>query len=369
MPRPFLQHPASAPAQNANTSVVAFINGDRNEDLLQNANNYVDSLLIEFRWLAPFTGRRESRVILKAAEHLAKTVDDFEARARANLDALTQEIAAARSETASNFQNSNAVLESIRTSAEASVTSLTTKIDASIAAFTGEIAAQKSRLDTYFEQQLATHVATEQERQRDFSAVIETVRQSARTETDAEVANVRTAAAQFQQEGDQLMASLRGLEQQAKEITGVTAAAAVIGSYITEADEQRQEADTWRKWASALLVLVVVGAIVTTLWSPLRNGVTTGQILEYGLTRVPIVLVLGGVFTYAAQQSNAHRVRERRARRRAMELTAFRPFIGELSREDQHELIKETTRKYFRGEDENDPVLDDVQNPASPAGR
>ena len=229
------------------------------------------------------------------------------------------------------------------------------KVDASIAALTGEVTAQKTRLDTYFEQQQSAHLNTQQERQREFSELMDTLRQNTRTETDVQIVILRDAVAKATADGGEVLASLRVLEDQAKQITGVAAAAGVTGAYIKEAQEQRTEADTWRRWASAFLLFTVVGALVTTIWSPLNGNVSTQKIVEYGLTRVPIVVILGGIFTYAANQSGHHRTREQRARRRALELTAFRPFIGELPIEDQHALIKETAQKYFRGADD-EPV-------------
>jgi len=328
---------------------------DQNLGHLQNANGHIDNLLIEFRWLLPLTARRESQVVQKSAERLAATVDGFEVNIRRRLDALVQEIATANAETLSNLQTTNSNLESIRSAAETSVTNLSAKLDAATAALTGEITSQKSRLDTYFEQQQAAYLTTQQERQREFSELLETLRQANRAEIDAQTTIMQANAKRFGDEGDQLIASLGSLEQQAKEITGVTAAAGVTGAYIKEAEEQRTEADTWRRWASILLVVTVLSAVATTFWSPLNGNVSTEEILEYGVTRVPIVVIVGTVTTYAATQSAHHRTRERNAKRRALELTAFRPFIGELPTADQHELIKETTRKYFRGDDDSSP--------------
>ncbi len=326
--------------------------GDRNEGHLHNANTHVDNLLAEFRWLMPLSHKAESRILLNSAEKLAQTVYAREAEVRQRLDALISKIDAASTQTQANVQQATETLDNLKAAGEASVTNLTTKIDAAAAALTTEITSEKTRLDAYFEQQQTAHLATRQEWQREFSELLEAQRQSNRAEIDAQISIMQSQVKQFGEKGKQLIDSLEDLEQQAKEITGVTAAAGVTGAYIKEAAEQRKEADSWRRWASAFLFLTIVGALVTTIWSPLNGNVSTEVIIEYGLTRVPIVVVLGGIFTYAANQSGHHRTREQRARRRALELTAFRPFIGELSVEDQHALIKDTAQKYFRGEDD-----------------
>lgn len=346
-------------AQPAIQFVQNFIN-DREQTHLYNANNHIDGLLIEFRWLPPISSRRESQAAVEASQHLAQSIEELETKVREKLEGIDARMDSVISESQTSVRETSASLEALRATAEASVTNLNTRIESTITQLTSEVTDQKTRLDSYFEQQQAAHLTTQQERQREFTDTMERLRETARVQVDLEVEKVRGTAVQAEGIGKGMIESLTKLEEKAKEITGVTAAAGVTGSYINEADEQRREANTWRKFAAALLVLVVLGAIATTIWSPLRGGdVTTEEIIEYGITRVPIVVVLGGVFTYAAQQSGQHRARERRARRRAMELTAFRPFIAELDTEDQHNLIKDTTKKYFKGDDDA-PLPDEV---------
>ncbi len=141
------------------------------------------------------------------------------------------------------------------------------------------------------------------------------------------------------------------------------AASGVTGSYIKEAEQQRSTADVWRLGSVAFLLLTAAGALLTGIWSPLNGDVSPGEIATYGLTRVPVVLVLRTITTYMAAQSAHHRNRERSARRRAMELAAFRPFIGELSAAEQHTLIGETARKYFRG-DRDDAISEGDAKPS-----
>jgi len=117
-------------------------------------------------------------------------------------------------------------------------------------------------------------------------------------------------------------------ERTAREVTGMTAAAGVTGTYIQEAEAQRGQADFWRWVALALLVLVTSSAVTTaSIASPFGGDVSTEELVEYGATRIPVVLLLTGVFGYAAKQSSEHRTRERTAHRMAMELTAFRPYL------------------------------------------
>ena len=335
--------------QNATALVRGFI-GDRNEGQLQTANSHVDNLVTEFRWLVPLSHKAESRALLRASEAFAGIVDAREAQARQKLDSLVAAIDSATVRSSASVQQVIESMESLKASGEASVTSLTTKIEAAIAAQSTELSAQKTRLDAYFEQQQTAHLTTQQEWQREFSETMEQLKSGARLDFQIEIDQIQTAKKQFEAQSNQYIESLRKLEEEAQQITGVTAAAGVTGSYIKEAEQQRSTADLWRLGSVLFLLLTAAGALATSIWSPLNANVSPEEIAEYGLTRVPIVVVLGTITGYMAAQSAHHRNRERSARRRAMELTAFRPFIGELPSAEQHALIGETARKYFRAD-------------------
>jgi hypothetical protein len=71
--------------------------------------------------------------------------------------------------------------------------------------------------------------------------------------------------------------------------------------------------------------------------------------------KIALSLVLGGVATYAANQSKNHRDREKHARNLQLELTAFSPFIEPLTTEQQEEERVRMTRRTFG----QIPALDD----------
>lgn len=332
---------------------------DRTSTHLQIVNGYIDDLLLEAKSLPSLESRQDARLVAESAERLIASLEAQSDRLRQQLTSLSTAITEKSTAYEAEIQTLRDELSTLKTSADGIIAELRSRADSTISQLTSEITDQKTRLDSYFEQQQTSHRSTVQDWHREFTALLSTVKQQTTEATDDEVKKIAAYGESVRQQAETLMDSLRALETQAREITGVAAAAGVTGSYVREAREQKLEANVWRRVASVLLFLIVAGAIITTLWSPLRGDPSTAEIIEYGATRVPVILALAGVFTYAAQQSAQHRARERRARRRAMELTAFRPFIGELPTDIQHKLIEETTRKYFRG-DEDGAMPDEI---------
>ncbi len=336
--------------QNANGEISTLLS-DRNEGHIANANSYVDALLMEFRWLSQTAFRREAKVFVEAAEQFAGALHERETAVRKSLDALQAEIDVRRAEFADASSSATQRLDGLITSTTASVSSLTAQAESTSKQLRNEVEAQKQRLDAYFEQQQTAHLQAAQQRQTEYNDKLTSFEAEYKRELGRVVSEAEQQQSALSTEGEAALARLRSYEDNAKSIIGVTASAGVTGAYINEASEQKQAADVWRIVACVLLFIVIAGAIVTAIWSPLNGNISNEQIAEYGLTRVPIVVVLGGVFTYAARQSAEHRERERNARRRALELTAFNPFIAQLPETEQRALIGETARKYFRGDD------------------
>jgi len=205
------------------------------------------------------------------------------------------------------------------------------------------------------EQQQQTFLQAEAARAKDFtdsltssSANFQEKLSTLIADTDAKLEDVRTR-------GETAIGALEGYDEQARNIVAFRAAAGVVGSYATVAKEQLKQADIWRGRALLLLAAVFASVVVSAYLSPLGDeNVSTEDFVEYSLTRVPIVLTLGGLWGYAARESSKHRKREVNAERLATELTSFRPFLAELTVDKRNDLVEKATGRYFKGHDLQD---------------
>ena len=123
----------------------------------------------------------------------------------------------------------------------------------------------------------------------------------------------------------------------------------LLVKYSDIAKEQKRQANLWRLIALLLLLGVFFSAGYLALDSPLSAAnQSLEDFLEYGFTRVPVVLVLAALSRYAAIESDKHRRREGEAERLAAELTAFRPFLAKLPEDERNRLIVDVTQRYFK---------------------
>jgi hypothetical protein len=213
-----------------------------------------------------------------------------------------------------------------------------------------ELAGSIDEIRTGFEQRLQgyeTNLETEREeglRQRGAQAA---------TFEEAEVDRTAKANAQLK-DGEQALELLkaqshreikvwvneiRRMKEDSEKLVGVIGVVGTAERYGEEAEEQKKAADFWR-WAAVGLGLFAVFGVIAAILEKNPAPETYGG-------KVALSLILGGVATYAANQSKSHRDREHIARNLQLELTAFSPFIEPLSDENKEEERRIMTRKTF----------------------
>jgi archaellum component FlaC len=328
--------------------VEAFMS-DGNENHLNTVNEHLDVALAQVP--IPVPPRRESLVILEESRRFAEEVTRLHQTLVNQVSNLTSDIGNQKqiiSQAASSFERK---LQELSESARVAQQNIQTDAARRIEELRTEITNQKTRLDTAIEQQATQFISDQTDRSKAFSEILTKLSSDLQQKIDSLITEARAQIEGVQQEGAQAVRTLQDFEDQARNIVAVTAASGVAGSYVAVAREQPRQANLWRWIALILLVLVFVSVSASTLiHSPLGAGNLSAQdFAEYGLTRIPIVLALTGLWGYAARESSRHRRREAEAERLATELTSFRPFLAELPRDQQQEIVKEASRRYFKG--------------------
>lgn len=237
-------------------------------------------------------------------------------------------------------------LDTLKTEAEAERARVQQAIDSFETQFKSEQEARDARFEE-IKQELATKAedAVEAFKTSGSEALGE-----AKTEADTAVANL-------EYESKKVMDFLSEKKQEAIDMVDTAATSTTAGAFKTEAEEQKEEADQWRRNAiigGAVAVLVALAAVVLAVgeW-----GGGTALIVA----KVTAVTLLLGIAGYAAEQSGQHRRREQRARRLYMQMVAFKPFSEPLPEAERNTVRKEFIERMFVGDSGEDHKGDDAK--------
>lgn len=160
----------------------------------------------------------------------------------------------------------------------------------------------------------------------------------------------------------------------------------ISGGYAQTAKEEEKQANLWR-WISLSFVLATVFWIHSAYVDYKVNSdsiaaavvnKTKQQSVEFSESQVEsgtfnwskylLTFSLTGVLLfgagYTAQQSSKHREESRRTKRFALQIKALDPYISSLEPDDQTEIKKKLTERFFNGVDNNiPPPKDSVHMP------
>lgn len=237
-------------------------------------------------------------------------------------------------------------LDTLKTEAEAE----RARVQQAIDSFETQFKSEQEARDTRFEeikQELATKA---EEAIEAFKTSGNEAQSEAKTEADTAVANL-------EHKSKEVMDFLSEKKQEAIDMVDTAATSTTAGAFKTEAEEQKEEADQWRRNAiigGAVAVLVALAAVVLAVgeW-----GGGTALIVA----KVTAVTLLLGIAGYAAEQSGQHRRREQRARRLYMQMVAFKPFSEPLPEAEKNTVRKEFIERMFVGDAAEDHKGDDAK--------
>lgn len=139
------------------------------------------------------------------------------------------------------------------------------------------------------------------------------------------------------------------------ELQHLSARDSVAGGYENNADKEGDSAKKWRRGSILFIVASSAWLVSSFLWG---QGAESWRhfIMSFSLTGV---LLYGAA--YCAQQSTRHRNIEVHNRKFSLEMAAIDPYLKSLNEDDQKEVKKELTKRFFgqEGEGETSSVLDE----------
>jgi hypothetical protein len=334
---------------------------DRNPTYVATANDSIDLALAGLGALPRLPFKAQSSAIKSAADDYFQRLTDNEsalmaelARVSSEIDVGIQQFGTSLAESLEKLQmfNSDADmrLNTFQTSAADAMTQAQDETQKQLTALSTEISNQRSTLQATisdFQKQFST---AQEKRLEDANELLKKLELDFHTKADDDLDRSEGLQKAWANQAESFMKDIESKANTAAHRLGIIAAADVAYAYTTEAKEQRDQADLWRRIAMFLFVALAVGAAATSIVRPPDPDFTTSDYVGYFATHLALVVALAPGVPYAIKQSSEHRRRERLARRKAQELTAFRPFLAELSEDEQKDLIKTTAPKYFGGD-------------------
>jgi hypothetical protein len=235
----------------------------------------------------------------------------------------------------------SAVVEAAAT-ATADVNEAVAAAKAGLATLVAAVEANKTRLDTltagyntsFLEEQTARAARSDQSL-TDEQAKHEAIRIQAQ-QALTEAMSVWTGSAQT------TLATLADLEQQARDVVGVTSTVAITTGYHKYADEERRTANLWRR-------LAVIFLLAAVAWSAVFVALTASSKFDWSdlILKVLVSVPLFALAAYAVEQSGRHRTSERGARESELQLAAIDPYLARLGVEKRNEIKAEVALKLF----------------------
>ncbi|WP_210456006.1 hypothetical protein [Vibrio crassostreae] len=178
---------------------------------------------------------------------------------------------------------------------------------------------------------------------------------------------------------DDLKTQSENKHKQIQELYELASGDSISGGYTKTAKNEEEQANLWR-WLSLSFVLATVFWIysaydeyraespsqvkvtATVKQSPISHTSSTEKVEGFNWSKYLLTFSLTGVLLfgagYTAQQSSKHREEARRTRRFALQVKALDPYISSLDFQDQTEIKKKLTEKFFNGVDHTAPLPD-----------
>jgi chemotaxis protein histidine kinase CheA len=235
---------------------------------------------------------------------------------------------------------------SVKTTAEERIGELQTQLNALKEEGEAESAKVQGAIDNFG----AQFEASQKERAEQAEQAIKESKEAAADALKSDQESAEKTIADLVTRTDEIMALLEEKKQEAIEMVDAEATSSTAGAFKEEAEEQRKQADQWRRFAligGVITILVALAAIVLAV-------AEIGDGPSMTIAKVTAVTLLLGIAGYAAGQSGQHRQREQRARRLYMQMVAFKPFSEPLPDPEKKEVRKEFIERMFVGDPRED---------------
>ncbi len=313
-------------------------NDNGNAQHLVNANNYFTKILAQFT----------QYMILSENFSVNSDIKPLES----TLDSFTSAITSSKDNLADNIET----IEKSVTDNEQRLTQLDKTIEQ-----------KKQETDSLISQWQQQFSDAQDRRNTDYNTWVEKLKNDTNTNIETHITDNKKILDDnnktFSGSIDTYLNEAKDKHQAILDLYQLTAGDSVASAYIANADEEKGQANFWR-WASVGFI------IATAIWISVAFFLDTGiasdgksilwpkLITSFSLTGV---LLFGAA--YSAQQSNRHRINEKKIRWFALEVKAIDPFIASLDDAMQKELKKQLSEKLFaqsiQADDSDKKIIDE----------
>lgn len=250
----------------------------------------------------------------------------------------------------------NGLLESVNKEGE-NVRRMQSDLQSRISEAAAEVINQKQRIDNAIASFQQQFLEAQQARQNEYLAERERRDTVENESTDAWADAHSKLVGRLESKTDKLIGEIDERKQHAQKLVGIIANTGMAYGFQKTANDERLEANTWKKVAAAALVVwIVVGCVFFAL--TYDKDLTLAAVARQFLISTPFVLLSG----FAALQVSRHQKNERSLRQAELEIASIDPFLSTLSDEDRNAVKREFATRYF-GQRESEPK----QKEASPS--
>lgn len=192
-----------------------------------------------------------------------------------------------------------------------------------------EVATTKSRVDQLISDQDSKFAEAEEKRDARFG---ETIHKS-----EDDLSQARLA---FERRATEAREHITELEDD------ISKTAAEIGGRAIATDNEKESAEQTSRafWWTVLTVVLLIAAAAIPILIGIENSEQTPEAVAGKIT---VALILAGIAGYTAGVARHHRQRAATARRLAIELSAFGPFIAPLDKGDRDDLRSTIVWRFF----------------------
>lgn len=292
---------------------------------LGNAMSQLDGLLTTMGAIPVRLGLESSQAEVAS---LRRSVGQYRGQVDRELEGVKEEAAKAAEAFASRADASSKTVQ---------------ELDAQIARLRDEMAQTLNAARDQANQQQNTFASGQDQRQEAFSKLLEETRDEASATQEQLKTSATAEIDKFLEAHELQLQTAERAKDRIEEILGIVSEEALVGAYSKNAGTERKQADLWR-WIS---VSSIISSVAIAIWIVASTaGATTDWDQFAG--KVALAVPFAAVATYAAKQSGEHRHVQREGEHMALQLTALRPYLEDLTDEDgRDKLLTDIAGKIF----------------------
>lgn len=286
---------------SVNNEVTYYIQ-NKNIAHLTNANNYIDSILVQMTNLS-------IPLLPEDFEGIQDAISEYRTAFSSNTKSLDEEykkIMQVKEELQQGFEQLSSTVEN-----------------------------QKSRLEDAISQFQKQTINLEEDRMNKFSTA-EKERQ------DDLIAEINKITEKYTIEGNNYINKLEELKLHAEKLVNVIGNTGMSGSYKKTADREKFSADIWQVISFLSLLSLVIFA-VASFWYALKIQFSWPQLGG----RIFVASTFAALAAYTGRQASDHRKAELFNRKMELELASIEPYLVGMPDNVKHELKSSLAEKFF----------------------